>query len=155
MLSASKKASFVLWAPTSSSVVLNLYNKDQLAEPTKSIDMNFDAATGTWTVETNENIDGWFYDYTVTNNRGTNKVLDPYAKSMAAYRGGVKRVFIPYDNLPDIDEVDQKVRENLEFIPVKYVSEIIDRALLPLVEENTNDNAYIPAENVKSAIARC
>ena len=76
-------------------------------------------------------------------------------KSMAAYRGGVKRVFIPYDNLPDIDEVDQKVRENLEFIPVKYVSEIIDRALLPLVEENTNDNAYIPAENVKSAIARC
>ena len=93
---ATNKASFVLWAPTSSSVVLNLYDKDQLAEPTKSIDMNFDAATGTWSVETNENIDGWFYDYSVTNSRGTNNVLDPYAKSMAAYRneGGAGRAAV-------------------------------------------------------------
>ena len=93
---ATKQGSFLLWAPTSTSVVLNLYNADQLAEPTKSLDMTFDAATGTWSVTTTEDIDGWFYDYSVTNSRGTNKVLDPYAKSMAAYRneGGSGRAAV-------------------------------------------------------------
>ncbi len=75
-------------------------------------------------------------------------------KAMAAYRGGVKRVFIPHDNIPDIDEVDAKVRENLEFIPVKYVTEIIDRALLPLVDENNEKFSYIPTEISKAATIR-
>lgn len=75
-------------------------------------------------------------------------------KAMAAYRGGVKRVFIPHDNIPDIDEVDQKVRENIEFVPVQYVSEIIDRALLPLVEEKSNNNTYIPTENTNTTAIR-
>ncbi len=63
-------------------------------------------------------------------------------KAMAAYRGGVKRVFIPYDNIPDIDEVDEKVRENLEFVPVKYVSDIIDCALLP-IDSGVKGESYI------------
>ena len=75
-------------------------------------------------------------------------------KAMAAYRGGVKRVFIPHDNIPDIDEVDAKVRENLEFIPVQYVTEIIDKALLPLVEEKSDNATYIPTENSKGATIR-
>ena len=75
-------------------------------------------------------------------------------KAMAAYRGGVKRIFIPHDNIADIDDVDQKVRENVEFIPVKYVNEIIDRALLPLVDENIKTATYIPAESTKGASIR-
>ena len=51
-------------------------------------------------------------------------------KSMAAYRGGVKTVFIPNDNIPDLDEVDEKVKENVEFIPVSFVDEIISRAIV-------------------------
>ena len=51
-------------------------------------------------------------------------------KSIAAYRGGVKTVFIPYDNLPDLEDVDQIVKDNLEFIPVRYQDEIIDKALV-------------------------
>ena len=93
---STNKASFVLWAPTSSDVVLNLYNKDGLKEPTKTVAMTFDAATGVWTANTTDNINGWFYDYSVTNSRGTNKALDPYAKSMAAYRneGGSGRAAV-------------------------------------------------------------
>lgn len=75
-------------------------------------------------------------------------------KSMAAYRGGVKRVFIPSDNIPDIDEVDEKVRENIEFIPVQYVSEIIDRALLPLEEDSYKKEAYIEPSGTKSIAIR-
>lgn len=76
-------------------------------------------------------------------------------KAMAAYRGGVKRVFIPHDNIPDIDEVDEKVRENLEFIPVQYVTEIIDRALLPLYEDITDKTVYMPTESAKPTHTRC
>lgn len=51
-------------------------------------------------------------------------------KAMAAARGGVKTVFIPQENVPDIDDVDTAVREKLNFVPVSYVNEIIDAALL-------------------------
>lgn len=49
-------------------------------------------------------------------------------KSMAAYRGGVKTVFIPKDNVADLDEVDTAVKENVKFIPVSNVSEILKYA---------------------------
>ena len=51
-------------------------------------------------------------------------------KSMAAYRGGVKTVFIPKDNLADLDEVDETVKANVRFIPVSSVDEIIKEALV-------------------------
>ena len=75
-------------------------------------------------------------------------------KAMAAERGGVKRVFIPHDNIPDIDDVDEKVRESLEFIPVQYVTDIIDRALLPLVDDNTDKSSYMQHTEVKTAAIR-
>lgn len=75
-------------------------------------------------------------------------------KAMAAHRGGVKCVFIPHDNIPDIDEVDQKVRENLEFIPVRTVTEIIDRALLPLDDDEVKKEAYIATQSAKTATIR-
>ncbi len=75
-------------------------------------------------------------------------------KAMAAYRGGVKRVFIPHDNIPDIQEVDEKVRENVEFIPVKYVTEIIEKALLPLVEEPKENKTFIPNSTAKATAIR-
>ncbi len=75
-------------------------------------------------------------------------------KSMAAYRGGVKQVFIPFDNVPDLDEVDQTVREALEFIPVKYATDIIDRALLPLKEEKLEKPEYITSDKASRAAMR-
>lgn len=51
-------------------------------------------------------------------------------KSMAAYRAGIKRVIIPAENLPDIDEVDERVKSSVEFIPVKRIDEVLKLALL-------------------------
>ena len=51
-------------------------------------------------------------------------------KSMAAYRGGVKTVFIPKDNVADLDEVDSTVKANVRFVPVSSVDEIIKEALV-------------------------
>ncbi len=50
-------------------------------------------------------------------------------KSMAAYTGGVKTVFIPKDNLADLDEVDDIVKENITFVPVENVDEIVTKSL--------------------------
>ncbi len=60
-------------------------------------------------------------------------------KSMAAYRGGVKTVFIPKDNISDLDEVDLVVKENVKFIPVSNVSEIIEFALVDEKDNETKD----------------
>lgn len=50
-------------------------------------------------------------------------------KSIAAHRSGLKKILIPYDNLKDIDEIPESVRNSLEIIPVKTVEEIIDIVL--------------------------
>lgn len=54
-------------------------------------------------------------------------------KSMAAYKNGIKTVIIPKANEPDLEEVDDVVKENVSFIPVESFSEIISIAL-----KNTN-----------------
>ncbi len=51
-------------------------------------------------------------------------------KSMAAYRRKLKTVFIPWENKKDLEEVDTVVKENIEFIPVQRVEEILDRVLI-------------------------
>lgn len=79
------KASFYLWAPTSSKVSLNIYKSDTGAAD-KTLDMTMDLKTGVWAVET-DCTDGDYYDYTVTNSKGTQNVLDPYALSMSANTG--------------------------------------------------------------------
>lgn len=95
--SASKSADFKLWAPTSSSVRLNLYKADGAKKADYTIDMTLDAASGVWSATFDEvDPDGMFYDFTVSNTKGTVTVLDPYAKSMAAYRneGGAGRAAV-------------------------------------------------------------
>ena len=61
-------------------------------------------------------------------------------KSMAAYRGGVKTVFIPKDNLADLQEVDETVKANVRFVPVSSVDEIIKEAL---VFDSKDDNTFM------------
>lgn len=51
-------------------------------------------------------------------------------KSMAAYRAGIKTVIIPYGNVSDLDEVDNKVRENVTFKPVKTVDQVWNEAVI-------------------------
>ncbi len=65
-------------------------------------------------------------------------------KSMAAYKAKVKTVIIPYENKPDLEEVDDVVKENVRFIPVKNIEAVLDNAL---VKTNT---AAFEADTVKA-----
>ena len=74
---------FKVWAPTSTKMTLNLYNSgDYTAEtaPYASYEMT-KGEKGVFSYTANENLDGKYYTYTVTNSKGTNEVVDPYAKS--------------------------------------------------------------------------
>lgn len=73
-------------------------------------------------------------------------------KSMAAYRGGVKTVFIPKDNIPDLDEVDAVIKEAVSFIPVSKVEEIIDLALIK--EEEIKNTAFCDT-TMQKASTKC
>lgn len=51
-------------------------------------------------------------------------------KTMAAYRAGVKTVLIPEENLPDLEEVDEVVKQAIQFVPAKKVETVLQTALL-------------------------
>ena len=50
-------------------------------------------------------------------------------KTMAAYKAGVKKVIIPADNEPDIYEIDDVVKNAIEFIPVSKLDEVFKVAI--------------------------
>ena len=52
-------------------------------------------------------------------------------KTMAAYKAGMKTVIIPKENEPDLREIDETVREHLEFVPVTALDQVWKRALKP------------------------
>ncbi|MDD2776582.1 MAG: endopeptidase La [Gallionella sp.] len=59
-------------------------------------------------------------------------------KLLAAQRGGIKTVLIPIENVKDLAEIPDKVKNSLDIHPVKWVEEVLDIALerkpVPLVE---------------------
>ena len=75
-------------------------------------------------------------------------------KSMAAYTGGVKTVFIPKENIPDLEDVDETVKANVEFVPVSYVDEIINRALVKKPAKNEMPAVYSTAEQTAAVISQ-
>ena len=50
-------------------------------------------------------------------------------KTLAAHRAGIKRVIVPDRNKADLDEVPKEVRDELEFVFVKKVEEVLEAAL--------------------------
>ena len=51
-------------------------------------------------------------------------------KLLAALRGGITKVLIPVENAKDLPEIPDNVKEGLEIIPVKHVSEVLKLALV-------------------------
>ncbi|MCD8095575.1 MAG: endopeptidase La [Ruminococcus sp.] len=51
-------------------------------------------------------------------------------KTMAAYKSKIKTVIIPEANSGDLDELDEKVREAIEFVAVKTIEDVLDTALV-------------------------
>lgn len=50
-------------------------------------------------------------------------------KSMAAYKAGITTVLIPEGNVADLEECEEIVKQNVTFIPVRHLSEVLETAL--------------------------
>lgn len=50
-------------------------------------------------------------------------------KSLAAHRAGIRKVIIPKDNEKDLHEIPESIREDMTFIPVSHMDEVLEHAL--------------------------
>ncbi|NMH70476.1 pullulanase [Bacillus sp. RO3] len=84
-----------LWAPKASKVVANFYDKKDAAKKIGSVELTL-GEQGVWSTKVKakhlkvKDLKGYYYQYEVTNDGVTKKVLDPYAKSMAAFTVNTK-----------------------------------------------------------------
>lgn len=60
-------------------------------------------------------------------------------KTMAAYKEGMKTVIIPKGNEGDLDEVDNAVKENVDFILAEKLSDVLDNALVMPKKSKVSD----------------
>ncbi|MDP3251836.1 MAG: endopeptidase La [Hydrogenophaga sp.] len=73
-------------------------------------------------------------------------------KLLAALRGGIKTVIIPEENVKDLAEIPDNVKQGLEIVPVKWIDKVLAIALerlpVPLTEEEVA--AQIAAASVRT-----
>jgi ATP-dependent Lon protease len=66
-------------------------------------------------------------------------------KLLAAHRGGIKTVLIPEENVKDLADIPDNVKNRLEIVPVKWIDRVLELALErmpdPLPEDETADSA--------------
>jgi len=55
-------------------------------------------------------------------------------KLLAAHRGGIKTVLIPDENVKDLAEIPDNIKNRLEILPVKWVDQVLELALERLPE---------------------
>ena len=66
-------------------------------------------------------------------------------KLLAAHRGGIETVIIPYDNASDLKDIPDNIKKDLQIFPVKWIDNVLEIALesLPtaLSEEDYNQGS--------------
>ena len=71
-------------------------------------------------------------------------------KVLSAYRAGIRRIILPDRNEPDIEEIPEDVRNELEVIPTTRISEVISAALETQVSEAPQTDYLAHAADGKS-----
>jgi len=66
-------------------------------------------------------------------------------KSLAAHRAGIKTILYPSDNQKDLRDIPQSVQEDVRFVPVQNMDEVLHWALLDIVE---NEATFSPANEL-------
>ncbi|MBW8848596.1 MAG: endopeptidase La [Burkholderiales bacterium] len=71
-------------------------------------------------------------------------------KLLAAHRGGIKTVMIPEENVKDLQDIPENVKNQLEIVPVRWIDRVLEVALetmpTPLPDEEVAVAAAKPEE---------
>jgi ATP-dependent Lon protease len=66
-------------------------------------------------------------------------------KVLAAHRAGIKRVIVPERNKPDLDEVPAEVKDDLEFVFVTKMDQVLEAALEEKLQPKAEEKKETPA----------
>ena len=66
-------------------------------------------------------------------------------KTLAAHRAGIKRVIVPERNKPDLDEVPKEVMDDLEFVFVSKMDQVLEAALESMPQPKPETAAAVAA----------
>jgi ATP-dependent Lon protease len=76
-------------------------------------------------------------------------------KLLAALRGGIKTVMIPEENVKDLQDIPENVKNGLEIVPVKWVDKVLEVALekLPTPLPDEAPAVAAPADGTQTPVA--
>ena len=69
-------------------------------------------------------------------------------KSMAAYKAGINTVYIPKDNMPDVEEIDPVVKEAVKFVPCENFTDVLMSATVEPVVVNEKRDILLTEQRV-------
>ena len=72
-------------------------------------------------------------------------------KLLAALRGGIKTVLIPEENVKDLQEIPENVKNGLEIVPVRWIDKVLEFALTRLPEALPDEEVVVAAAPVEPA----
>jgi ATP-dependent Lon protease len=79
-------------------------------------------------------------------------------KLLAAHRGGIKTVLIPEENVKDLAEIPDNVKNRLEIVPVKWIDKVLEIALerqpMPLADDDTAATPPKPADTATAEVVK-
>jgi len=64
-------------------------------------------------------------------------------KLLAAHRGGIDTVLIPHNNVKDLKEIPDNVKDGLTIIPVQWITEVLEVALQKMPDSNDEHEKVI------------
>ncbi len=80
-------------------------------------------------------------------------------KLLAALRGGIKTVLIPEENIKDLQEIPENVKNGLEIVPVRWIDKVLEISLekmptplpdeVPVVDASAGADKSVKTEAVK------
>ncbi len=73
-------------------------------------------------------------------------------KLLAAHRGGIKTVLIPEENVKDLQDIPENVKNHLEIVPVRWIDRVLEVALEAVPEALPEED--LPAKEQPAAAAK-
>jgi ATP-dependent Lon protease len=64
-------------------------------------------------------------------------------KLLAAHRGGITTVLIPEENVKDLQDIPENVKNQLEIVPVKWIDRVLEVALESMPQPLSDDEAVV------------
>ncbi|ALT76523.1 MULTISPECIES: endopeptidase La [unclassified Roseateles] len=67
-------------------------------------------------------------------------------KLLAAHRGGIKTVMIPEDNVKDLQDIPENVKNQLEIVPVRWIDRVLEVALESMPQPLPDEEPAVAAK---------